>query len=299
MLFLGAGSVIHACHHEQDIWKMGGLWKKMPVTFWTFLIGTAALAGVPPFSGFYSKDDILATAIVGNPVLFGVAVIVAALTTFYMARLVLVAFFGEARSEAAGHAHESPRPMTLPLAILAVPSVAVAWFPLSDYIAAQFGGHAHGHAAAETSAQIGVGPLVESLSNAVNEALFGPFNHNALAATLGLFAVFLGASLAWTAYGHAAKDPLPGLLGRFARILRNRFYFDELYEGLFIPLHDFAGTVIDWADRWILGGLVIRGAHGSVELVGRALRLVQNGNLQTYTFLFAAGLAVVAWAILR
>ncbi len=300
MLFLGAGSVIHACHHEQDIWKMGGLWRKMPVTFWTFLVGTAALAGVPPFSGFYSKDDILATALEANPILFGVAVVVAALTTFYMARLVLVAFLGAPRSDAAGHAHESPRAMTLPLLVLAVPSVAIAWFPLADYIGAQFGAHGHGHAAAAAaSAKVGVGPLVEGISTAVNDALFGPFNHNALAATLGLFAVLLGASLAWAAYGDAAKDPLPGLLGRLGRVLRNRFYFDEIYEGLFVPLHDLAGTVLDWVDRWVLGGLVIRGAHGSVELVGRALRLVQSGNLQTYTFLFAAGLAVVAWAILR
>ncbi len=299
MLFLGAGSVIHACHHEQDIWKMGGLWRKMPVTFWTFLIGTAALAGLPPFSGFYSKDDILAVALESSPILFGVAVMVAGLTTFYMSRLVLVAFFGPSRSDAAGHAHESPRPMTVPLVILAVPSLAIAWFPLADYIGGQFGAHGHAKVVADESARVGVAPMLEGMSAAVNDALFGPFNHNLLAATLGLFAVLLGASLAWAAYGNATKDPLPGLLGRFARVLRNRFYLDELYEGIFIPLHDFVGTVIDWVDRWVLGGLVIRGAHGSVELFGRALRLVQSGNLQTYTFLSAAGLAVVAWFILR
>src|ERR1017187_3251476 len=121
LLFLGAGSVIHGLHEEQDIWKMGGLKKKMPVTFWTFIIGTLALSGVPPFSGFYSKDSILAQALhQNNYLLFGVGVSVAALTTFYMFRLFFVAFLGNARTEKAKHAHESPKVMTLPLIVLAV-----------------------------------------------------------------------------------------------------------------------------------------------------------------------------------
>src|SRR5947207_11828559 len=99
LLFLGAGSVIHALHHEQDIWKMGALRKKMPVTFWTFLFGTLALCGVPPFSGFYSKDGILAQALhARNYPLFAIAVFVAVLTTFYMFRLLFVAFLGEPKS---------------------------------------------------------------------------------------------------------------------------------------------------------------------------------------------------------
>jgi NADH-quinone oxidoreductase subunit L len=301
MLFLGAGSVIHACHHEQDIWKMGGLRTKMPKTFWTFLIGTAALAGLPPFSGFYSKDEVLVTALKVNPILFIVAVLVAILTTFYMCRLVLVAFFGEARSDSASHAHESPGSMTFPLLVLAVPSVAIAWIPLGEFISGAFGGHGHGHAAVAAGEKHAVGlmPLIDNLSTGINEALFGPFNHNALAATMGLFAVLLGSSLAWTLYGKAASDPLPGILGGWARLLKGRFYFDEIYSGVIIPLHDCAAAVTDWADRWLVNGLGIRGLHGSVELVGRALRLVQSGNLQTYTFLFAAGLAVVAWFTLR
>ena len=121
LLFLGAGSVIIALHHEQDIWKMGGLRKKMPVTFWTFLIGTLALCGVPPFSGFYSKDSILAQALEQkNYPLFVLGAAVAGLTTFYMFRLFYVAFVGKPRTEAAGHAHESPAVMTWPLIVLAV-----------------------------------------------------------------------------------------------------------------------------------------------------------------------------------
>ncbi|MFM7100756.1 MAG: NADH-quinone oxidoreductase subunit L, partial [Verrucomicrobiota bacterium] len=172
MLFLGAGAVIHACHHEQDIWKMGGLARKMPVTFATFLLGTAALAGLPPLSGFYSKDEILATALEVNPVLFGVAVLVAVLTTLYMSRLVLVAFLGEARSEAAGHAHEVPGPMKWPLVVLAVPSVGVAWLSLGEYVQAHFGG-GHGHGAgpaAEAPIAVGFGPLLTRLFGGVNEA---------------------------------------------------------------------------------------------------------------------------------
>src|SRR5881396_790758 len=127
LLFLGAGSIIIALHHEQDIWKMGGLREKMRVTFWTFLVGTLALCGVPPFSGFYSKDAILAKALeqtgenpVAGWVLFIVAVSVAVLTTFYMFRLFFVAFLGEAKSEASGHAQESPGVMLWPLRSLAL-----------------------------------------------------------------------------------------------------------------------------------------------------------------------------------
>ncbi len=121
LLFLGAGSVIHALHHEQDIWKMGALKNKMPVTFWTFLFGTLALCGVPPFSGFYSKDAILAQTLEQHSYpLFAAAALVAVLTTFYMFRLFFLAFLGSPKTEAAKHAHESPAVMTWPLRLLAL-----------------------------------------------------------------------------------------------------------------------------------------------------------------------------------
>ena len=139
LLFLGAGSVIHALHEEQDIWKMGGLCKKMGITFWTFLIGTLALSGVPPFSGFYSKDAILAQALEQkNYPLFVLGAAVAGLTTFYMFRLFYVAFVGKPRTETAGHAHESPAVMTWPLIVLAVFAVIGGIIPISDIYAAQF-----------------------------------------------------------------------------------------------------------------------------------------------------------------
>ena len=132
MLFLGAGSVIYACHHEQDIWKMGGLRSRMPKTYWTFLIGTFALCGVPLFSGFFSKEAILVVAFKESIPLFLIAVVVAVLTTFYMTRLFIVAFTGDARSDHAKHAKESPSVMTVPLLILAVPSLFAGYFNMHE-----------------------------------------------------------------------------------------------------------------------------------------------------------------------
>jgi NADH-quinone oxidoreductase subunit L len=124
LLFLAAGSVIYGMHHEQNIWKMGALRKKMPATYWTFMAGTLALCGMWPFSGFFSKDSILGLALEKNHIaLFVVGVLAALLTTFYMFRLVFVVFFGGERSEAAEHAHESPSVMVWPLRILAVLSI--------------------------------------------------------------------------------------------------------------------------------------------------------------------------------
>ncbi len=280
LLFLGAGSVIHACHHEQDIWKMGGLWEKLPVTFRTFAIGTAALAGVPILtSGFYSKDAIFVAALNGgHPVLFTLAVVVAAMTTFYMLRLVIIAFFGPPRSDAASHAHESPFAMTWPLIVLAVPSIAIAWLPLGDFLSGHFDPHFHAHEGG---------------------GIFGPFNHAPLAATFGFGALLFGATAAFGLYWGAPKDPLPGMLGALARAMKDRFYFDEIYEALFVPVHDLAGQLANWVDRWIFSGLIVRGAHGTTELVGRGLRLAQTGNIQTYTFMFTAGVALVVWLAMK
>src|SRR3954470_12163270 len=136
LLFLGAGSIIHALHHEQNIWEMGGLSKKLPVTRWTFLVGTLALAGMPPLSGFFSKDQILAAAESGprhNVFLFIIAAFVAMLTSFYMFRLWFVAFGGTPRSESADHALESPSVMLWPLRILALFSVVGGVIGINAY----------------------------------------------------------------------------------------------------------------------------------------------------------------------
>ncbi len=249
LLFLGAGSVIMALHHEQDIWRMGGLRERMPKTYWTFLIGTMALCGVPLFSGFFSKEAILDVALENNILLFLVAVFVALLTTFYMTRLFVVAFMGEPRSSHAEHAKESPAVMTVPLLVLAVPSV----------IAGYFNAHA-------------LNPLVLAAS---------------------LVVLVFGTLVANTVYSGAKADPLPARFGRLARSVRNRFWFDEIYQWLIDNVQENLAKLADAIDRWVIAGLLVRGVHGTTELAGRVLRLAQTGNLQTYAFWFAAGMAVL------
>jgi len=278
LLFLAAGSVIIGMHHEQDIWQMGNLRKKMPVTFLTFTIGALALCGVPPFSGFYSKDAILAQALAQKSyLLFGVGVFVAALTTFYTFRLFFVVFFGKEKSKAASHAHESPLVMTLPLIALAVFSFAGGFIGITNNYGSQF---AADH---------------ETLSMA--QQAIEPFK-NLFPMLCGLGAVAVGLFLAYSLYNNAATDPLPAKLGALATAMKNKFYFDELYEATFIRAHDFLAAVADWIDRWILEGAIIGAIRGGTDLSGRALRLAQTGNLQTYAFLFVLGVALLLYFVL-
>jgi len=279
LLFLGAGSVIHALHHEQNIWNMGALKSRMKITYRTFLLATLALCGIPPLSGFFSKDEILAAASHHNPPLFALAVLVAALTTFYMFRLVFVAFLGPAKSHAVEHAHESPRAMTIPLLVLVVPSVLAGFWGIEHLYSRHFGIAGDAHATSWFG------------------HLFAPLNHSPLAALLGLGAVVFGWSAAWHLYWNARHDPLPEKMGVMAKILRNRFYFDELYAGLIRYTLDLVARWTDAFDRWIISGLVVKGASGGAELFGRGLRLLQTGNLQTYAFLLVAGVALVLFYV--
>jgi NADH-quinone oxidoreductase subunit L len=269
LLFLGAGSVICALHHEQNIWKMGGVLWRMPVTGVTFLLATLALCGVPPFSGFFSKDEILAATLTGphsSPLLFALAVAVAVLTTFYMFRLVIVAILGMPRADAASQAKESPRVMTLPLLALAVPSLLAGFWSIPG----AYGEHL-GHLELE---------------------------HTTLAMIASLVAVVVGLLLAIRLYGGVKTDPLPEKLGQLATLLRQRFYLDELYQATVIRWNDLLATVADLIDRWVIAGVVVRGVHGTTELVGRALRLAQSGNLHTYAVLLVLGVAVVLYFVI-
>ena len=279
LLFLGAGSVIHALHEQQDIWKMGGLCKKMGITFWTFLVGTLALSGVPPFSGFYSKDSILAQALEQkNYPLFTLGAVVAGLTTFYMFRLFYVAFVGKPRTEAAGHAHESPAVMTWPLIVLAVFAVIGGIIPISEIYTSQFTGGIPG----ATLVQRMLEPL-----------------HAPIPMLGGLVMVAIGWFGAWMLYRNAATDPLPAKLGGLATAMKNRFYFDEIYEATFIRAHDFIAAVADFIDRWVVDWGCLGLIRGGTDFTGRALRLMQTGNLQTYAFLFVLGVAAVLYFVLK
>ena len=278
LLFLAAGSVIVGMHHEQDIWQMGNLRKKMPITFLTFTIGTLALCGVPPFSGFYSKDAILAQALAQhNYILFGVGVFVAALTTFYTFRLFFVVFYGKEKSDHAKHAHESPLVMTLPLIALAVFAFAGGFIGITNNYGSQF--------------------TVDHETLSVAQQFTEPF-HNLFPMACGLGAVAVGLFLAYSLYNNAATDPLPAKLGGLATAMKNKFYFDEIYEATFIRAHDFLAAVADWIDRWILEGAIIGAIRGGTDLSGRALRLAQTGNLQTYAFLFVLGVALLLYFVL-
>ena len=272
MLFLGAGSVIHALHHEQNIWKMGGLREKMPATYRTFLIGTLALCGVPPLSGFFSKDGILAAAADshhGNPVLFGIGILAAVLTTLYMGRLVLVAFHGAHRSEQASHAKESPSVMTVPLWILLVPTLVAGFFPVEHMINQTLGlHHAGGHAAA---------PLAMAFS---------------------VLALMIGGSVTWSHYAGAGTDPLTQRFSGLSTLLRNRLWMDEIFSGMIAITHEAVSKLAGWVDQKILRGAIMGLFQHGVDILGRGLRLVQSGSLQTYAFLFVVGVALVIYIVL-
>jgi NADH-quinone oxidoreductase subunit L len=174
--------------------------------------------------------------------------------------------------------------MTWPLGILAVAAIFAGFWGIDATLGRFFhvGGAEHGAA------------HVTGLSR-----VFEPFGHAPLAAFLGLFATVLGFSLAWTLYGGSpARDPLPEKLGAFARWMRDRFYFDEIYAFFIRVTHECAAALADWLDRWVIGGLLVRGGAGTVDLVGRVLRLAQSGNLQTYAFVGAAGVALMLWTML-
>jgi len=281
LLFLSAGSVIIGLHHEQDIWKMGGLKRKMPITFWTFLIGALALSAIWPFSGFYSKDSILAQAVEQhNYLLFGVGVFIAALTTFYIFRLFFVVFLGKEKSDLASHAHESPAVMTLPLIVLAVFSFIGGLIGVEGVYNRVFPG------GPETSASFA-------------SEIFAPITHAPLVSLLGILAFFIGLACAWSLYANVDKDPLPEKLGGLAVAMKNKFYFDEIYEATFVRAHDFIAAVCAWIDRWLVEGLCIGFIRGGTDLTGRGLRFLQTGNLQTYAFLFVLGVAVALYFVLK
>jgi NADH-quinone oxidoreductase subunit L len=280
LLFLGAGSAILGMHHEQDIWHMGALRKKMPVTFWTFMAGTIALAGIWPLSGFFSKDSILTQASVQHqPILLVLGLFVALLTAFYMFRLIFVAFTGKPRTEAAGHAHESPGVIAWPLRILAVLSIIGGVMGIEGLYNNFFPG-----ADAEKAPSF-------------VERLIAPLILAPGTAVCGLIAAAIGIVAAWKCYANAEKDPLPEKLGALSRAMRNRFYFDEIYEATVIRLHDTLAAIAGGID-WFIEYGVIGFIRGGTSLSSVWLRQLQTGNLQTYTFLFALGVAIVLFLVL-
>jgi NADH-quinone oxidoreductase subunit L len=278
-LFLGAGSVIHALSGEQDIRKMGGLAKRIPVTFVTFVIATAAIAGIPPLAGFFSKDEILwfafASSSGGSPLLWLVASGTALLTSFYMFRLLWLTFFGTSRLDpkAEHHVHESPLSMTSVLAVLALLSAIGGFVSIPHFLEPQLA------------------------LPAVPEAL------HRYETPLVVIAVALGlAGLAGAAYFFGGKaERAERVRARFAglhRILYEKYFVDELYDALVTrPLYWISDRIfLGLGDRWLLDG-TLHGMAGLAQRTAGALGRVQTGSLHFYAFLALVGtIAVLLWS---
>ena len=263
LLFLGAGAVIHAVH-SNEIWDMGGLRKKMPITHACFLIATLAISGIWPLSGFFSKDEILAACLPGGHyVIFAVALLVAGITPFYMFRIYFVTFWGPYRSPNAEHAHEAPVVMWLPLVVLAVLSVIAGFFPMARYVS-----------------------LGEHLEHeGINFAI-------AIPATL---AALMGIGLARFFYvGETSRaQRAVEMLGAVHRTIKQKFYIDEVY--LFVThkiIFAYVARPIAWFDRNVVdGGVNLSG--WLTRLTGESLRHTQTGQVQTYGAWYAIGVLFV------
>jgi NADH-quinone oxidoreductase subunit L len=274
LLFLGAGSIIHGCHHEQDIFKMGGILKKMPITSITFFIGVLALCGVYGFAGFYSKDAILVAGGLNSTVIFALLTLGAFLTAGYMGRLVWIVFFGEPKSDAASHAHESGFSMVLPLVILAVLSVVGGW--------------------------IGVWP--EATGEIIRdnlEHLHHAEGHDAMHSKvmiLGSAAWIVGLLGSFFFYGVGKNgDALQNRAKPVYEFLKARLWFDEIYGFYVAKIQQRFAVLLSFLDIFLIKGLFVRGSAGLVGLVGACSRSLHVGNIHGYVYWFLAGI-ILLWA---
>ena len=299
LLFLGSGSVIHAVDGEQDMNRMGGLAKKIPITHATMLIGTIAIAGIPPLAGFFSKDEILGEAFkFGFYWVWGIGVIVAVMTAFYMWRLMGKTFYGESRVDpsVAPHVHESAWQMTLPLVLLAIPSIglgmAVGW-PLGS------------------GALVGwLKPIFEEseiiLARTPTEELFG-LPINAVLVVISVLAALVGLLTAVYLFGIGRRkvnqpriDAISNTNGATRFLYRaslNKWWFDELNDLLFIRIGGRVAAAMWWFDRTVVDGTV-NGVGSVTRSAGGGLRRIQTGRVQNYALGIAIGLIVMAGSFL-
>ncbi len=281
LLFLGAGSVIHAMHHEQDIRKMGGLKKHLPVTHITFLLGCIAIAGMPPFSGFFSKDEILAAAYAKNPALWVIGVGGAIMTAFYMFRLYAMTFLGKFRGthEQEHHLHESPAAMTIPLIILAILSVIAGFVGIPEVFAK--GAHSLEHFLAPVFA--GSVSLKEAhhLDHSTEYILMGISVAAALAAIV----------FAWNKFSKW-KDAGTEATG-FGKVLEDKWYVDELYDKIIVnPLNGLGKLLNNVIEKSGIDGL-INGIGRGVQYSGRQLRWLQSGQVGSYVLLMVVSMVLI------
>jgi len=287
LLFLGAGSVIHAMSGEQDIRKMGGLKKYIPITQLTFLLGTLAIVGFPGFSGFFSKDEILARAYEHNPILWFIGVLGAAMTTFYMFRLYFLTFKGTFRGthEQEHHLHESPKSMTIPLIVLAIFSVLGGFFGVPAIIGEKIGIHNSLEAFLEPVFEYSSIRLVHHLPEATEIMLM------AIAVAVMLASLFY----AYTVY--VKNKTLPAAeeeeLNPIHQLVYKKYWVDEIYENLITkPLNFISEGIYKVVDNQIVDGIV-NGFGAIVTRTSQFIRLAQTGNIGFYVFVMVAGIILI------
>ena len=303
LLFLGAGSVIHGMGGIQDIRRMGGLRREMPWTFWTFLMGTLAITGIPFFSGFFSKDGILAAAFHGphyGPILWAVGVTAAGFTSFYMFRLLILTFMGSPRysHHDVHHVHESPPSMLVPLVVLAILSIIGGYVGVPKALGGS--DRIEHFLAAETGRAIfGPGKLSEATARLEHETeeVAESTEYMLMAASVG--AALLGLGLAYLFY--VAKPELPGQLAAKTHaiyaLLFNKYYIDEIYDAVIVwPVVRMAREFLwKFVDVIVIDGSV-NGVGGLVRFSGRVFRRMQSGYVRTYAgWILFGGILVVAW----
>ena len=280
LLFLAAGSVIHAVGGDQDMRHMGGLRKKIPVTFWTMFIATLAITGFPPFAGFFSKDEILYSAYAGplaNKVLYALGLSAALLTSFYMFRLVFLTFFGSPRyDEQKVHVHESPKNMLAPLVILAILSTIGGWFAAPKFWGGQ--DYFHNFLGPVFAQADKLAPAVEMSEEAAHTLEWQLSGVAVIVAGIGLF-------VAWWLYIRKPKAPealAKSLHGPYTLLL-NKYYVDEIYLALIVRPLLWLSTSVLWrvVDEGMIDGTVNGAAHVARE-AGSELRKLQSGNARSY-----------------
>ncbi len=281
LLFLGAGSVIHAMSNEQDMRNMGGLRKKLPITFITMFLGTLAIAGLPPFAGFFSKDEILAHVYEHNKILWAIGILGAMFTAFYMFRMLFLTFWGSFRGtkDQEHHLHESPFSMTFPLIVLAILSVVGGFIGVPEVL----GGHnwlAHYLA-----------PIFEA-SNAKMEA--GALDHNTEYMLMGVSVLGVIIAITYATYRYIGKAHVPALDNQpksaLANLSYNKFYFDEFYNAIIQkPLDGLSSFFYKIIDKAGIDGLVNGFGTGSQE-ASKTFRLLQSGNVGFYIFAMVVGI---------
>ncbi len=279
LLFLGAGSVIHAVSGEQDMRKMGGLKGKLPITFVTMLIGTLAISGIPPFAGFFSKDEILYYTSLHSPIMYWIGVITAMLTSFYMFRLMFLTFWGKFRGthEQEHHLHESPLSMTIPLIVLAILSAIGGFIGLPESL----GGH--------NWLEHWLRPLISPTPGGL---VYGGVSAERLMMGISVSVALIALIYAYIKYVKKAHVPVADTEERpaLANLSYNKFYIDEIYDALIRkPLDALSGFFYKVVDKLGIDGLVNGLGKGTIE-TSKGLRLLQTGNVGFYIFMMVVGI---------